>query len=281
MIPTLDPYGANRRDSPDPSAITYYFTHDPRSGLCALLTGVAALDDPNMTLTLSFGTRKHVRFVETLSIEQTPSQDWLHNYLTGHARGVKLMAEYLPGRIEPLMHVNAMIERFVTLSGPPAETKSDVFRNGNGPKRREGKSPFERCKGDLPCPKNLGSPVAAKLNVTAPPAHDHTKSANSRTLLLALLLTGTFLIVKVTGSFVFHSPALLSDAGHMLTGVAALTIALMAIQIGARLAEDQHTFGYRRFEIVDGGDRGLPIEGCSCPPCDIMPHAAPFEVHPV
>lgn len=101
--------------------------------------------------------------------------------------------------------------------------------------------------------ENLGSPVAA------PPAHDHAKSANSGTLLIALLLTGTFLIAEVIGSFVFNSLALLSDAGHMLTDVAALTIALMAIRIGARPADGQRTFGYRRFEILAAAFNALML----------------------
>src|SRR3546814_20679628 len=78
--------------------------------------------------------------------------------------------------------------------------------------------------------KTLDTRAAAKPNIAAPPAHDHGQDANSRMLLLALLLTGTFLIAEVIGSFVFNSLALLSDAGHMLTDVAALTIALMAIR---------------------------------------------------
>src|SRR3546814_15953851 len=81
--------------------------------------------------------------------------------------------------------------------------------------------------------KTLDTRAAAKPNIAAPPAHDHGQDANSRMLLLALLLTGTFLIAEVIGSFVFNSLALLSDAGHMLPDVAALTIALLAIRIGA------------------------------------------------
>src|SRR3546814_3725640 len=96
----------------------------------------------------------------------------------------------------------------------------------------------------------LDNPVTGKPNIAAPPAHDHGKDANSRMLVFALILTSTFLVVEVIGSFVFNSLALLSDAGHMLTDVAALAIALMAILIGARPADDQRTFGSRRFEIL-------------------------------
>ncbi|WP_416194102.1 cation diffusion facilitator family transporter [Nitrobacter sp. TKz-YC01] len=67
---------------------------------------------------------------------------------------------------------------------------------------------------------------------------------------IALALTATYLVAEVIGAFVFNSLALLSDAAHMLTDVAALVIALLAIRIGQRAADDQRTFGYKRFEIL-------------------------------
>lgn len=81
-------------------------------------------------------------------------------------------------------------------------------------------------------------------------SHDHTAGANAKMLTIALLLTGSFLVAEVVGAFVFNSLALLSDAGHMLTDVAALMIALMAIRIGQKAPDDKRTFGYRRFEIL-------------------------------
>ena len=80
--------------------------------------------------------------------------------------------------------------------------------------------------------------------------HDHGAGANARRLTLALLLTGCFLIVEVIGAITFNSLALLSDAAHMLTDVAALVIALAAIKVGQRAPDDARTFGYRRFEIL-------------------------------
>ncbi len=47
-----------------------------------------------------------------------------------------------------------------------------------------------------------------------------------------------------------NSLALLSDAALMMTDVAALAIALLAIRIGQRPADDKRTFGYKRFEIL-------------------------------
>lgn len=81
-------------------------------------------------------------------------------------------------------------------------------------------------------------------------AHNHAAGANSRMLGIALGLTTTFLIAELIGSFLFNSLALLSDAAHMFTDSAALAIALAAIKIGQKPADDARTFGYRRFEIL-------------------------------
>lgn len=81
-------------------------------------------------------------------------------------------------------------------------------------------------------------------------SHDHTAGANAKMLTWALCLTATYLVAEVIGGFVFNSLALLSDAAHMLTDVAALIIALMAIRLGGKSADDKRTFGYRRFEIL-------------------------------
>jgi len=81
-------------------------------------------------------------------------------------------------------------------------------------------------------------------------AHDHTAGADARMLGWALALTTTYLVAEIVGAFVFNSLALLSDAAHMLTDVAALVIALLAIRFGQKPADDKRTFGYKRFEIL-------------------------------
>lgn len=75
-------------------------------------------------------------------------------------------------------------------------------------------------------------------------------TAPERSLRIALVLTGTFLIAEVIGGIATNSLALLSDAAHMFTDVAALAIALLAIRIGKRAADRRRTFGYARFEIL-------------------------------
>ena len=81
-------------------------------------------------------------------------------------------------------------------------------------------------------------------------AHNHAAGANSRMLALALGLTTIFLIAELIGAYLFNSLALLSDAAHMFTDSAALAIALAAVKIGQRPADDKRTYGYRRFEIL-------------------------------
>lgn len=81
-------------------------------------------------------------------------------------------------------------------------------------------------------------------------AHSHTANANGRQLTIALALTATFLIAEVVGGLMFNSLALLSDAAHMFTDVVALSLALAAIKLGQRKADERRTFGYRRFEIL-------------------------------
>lgn len=82
--------------------------------------------------------------------------------------------------------------------------------------------------------------------------HSHAipSTQNERNLWLALALTFAFLIAEVIGGILTQSLALISDAAHMLTDVAALAIALAAIRIARRPADQQRTYGYYRFEIL-------------------------------
>lgn len=65
-----------------------------------------------------------------------------------------------------------------------------------------------------------------------------------------MALTTIFLIIEIVAGFITQSLALLSDAAHMFTDAAALAIALVAIKIAKRPADDKRTFGYQRFEIL-------------------------------
>lgn len=90
--------------------------------------------------------------------------------------------------------------------------------------------------------------------------HDHGAGAlragarHQRRLVISFALIGTFFVVEAVGGILTNSLALLSDAGHMLTDVIGLGMALAAIQLATRFerrAESgRHTFGLYRLEIL-------------------------------
>jgi cobalt-zinc-cadmium efflux system protein len=81
--------------------------------------------------------------------------------------------------------------------------------------------------------------------------HVHTVTdGDVRGLKTALVLTLAFLIAEVVGGVVSNSLALLSDAGHMLTDVAALGLSLFVVWFSRVPGTPQKTYGYLRWEIL-------------------------------
>ena len=79
---------------------------------------------------------------------------------------------------------------------------------------------------------------------------DHPHRHNETRLLLALGLTGGYMLAEVVGGLVSGSLALLADAGHMLTDTAALWFAWMAARVVRRPPDERRTYGYHRFQII-------------------------------
>jgi cobalt-zinc-cadmium efflux system protein len=71
-----------------------------------------------------------------------------------------------------------------------------------------------------------------------------------RKLRVALVLTAAFLVAEVVGGIVSNSLALLADAGHMLTDVAALALSLFVAWFSRQKGNPQKTYGYLRWEIL-------------------------------
>lgn len=92
--------------------------------------------------------------------------------------------------------------------------------------------------------------------------HDHRHQAVSnswRRLSLVLVLTALYMVAEVGGALWTGSLALLADAGHMFTDVAALILALTAVWFGARPATSKKTFGYYRLEIIAALVNGVAL----------------------
>lgn len=79
-----------------------------------------------------------------------------------------------------------------------------------------------------------------------PPGHE----SNQRRLLSTLSLAAGFMVVEFIGGLLTGSLALLADAGHMLSDVAALGLGYFAFWMTRRPASPQRTFGYYRTEIL-------------------------------
>ncbi len=81
-------------------------------------------------------------------------------------------------------------------------------------------------------------------------SHDHGHSKNKKALLLAFLLTTSFMVAEVIGGFVTNSLALLSDAGHMLSDAVSLALSLLAFKLGEKATTTAKTYGYKRVEML-------------------------------
>lgn len=90
--------------------------------------------------------------------------------------------------------------------------------------------------------------------------HKHRRSSESwRRLSFVLVLTAIYMVAEMLGGLWTGSLALLADAGHMLTDVVALILALIAVWFGSRPATSSKTFGYYRLEIIAALVNGVAL----------------------
>ncbi len=78
-----------------------------------------------------------------------------------------------------------------------------------------------------------------------------------------LLLTAGFMFVEAVGGWLSGSLALVADAGHMLTDVAALALALISTHMAQRPADHRRTYGYLRLEILAALVNGVVLAALS------------------
>ena len=90
--------------------------------------------------------------------------------------------------------------------------------------------------------------------------HDHShevSAASKKVLLLALIITGIFMLVELIGGLLSGSLALIADAGHMLTDTGALLMAFAAVLWSSKAADSQHTYGYGRLQVLAAFTNGI------------------------
>ncbi len=87
--------------------------------------------------------------------------------------------------------------------------------------------------------------------------HDHAaelREASGRSLIIALVLIGGFMVAEVVGGILSGSLALLADAGHMLTDAASI-----ALWIAGRPESIERTFGYQGTEVLAAAFNALTL----------------------
>src|SRR5579859_1537625 len=89
--------------------------------------------------------------------------------------------------------------------------------------------------------------------------HDHQAAIapDRRRLLIVLAITALFFGAELVGGYYANSLALMTDAVHVLTDIAALCLSLLALWISSRPASGAKTFGYLRAEILGALFNGL------------------------
>ena len=93
--------------------------------------------------------------------------------------------------------------------------------------------------------------------------HAHRSQANQRRLGATLLLAACYMVAEAVGGWLTNSLALLADAGHMLSDVAALGLSYFAVWISGRPSPAHRTYGYYRAEILAALANGATLVALS------------------
>jgi cobalt-zinc-cadmium efflux system protein len=87
---------------------------------------------------------------------------------------------------------------------------------------------------------------------------DNATASGERSRLLAVLaVTSIYFLAELIAGWLAHSLALVSDAIHMFTDIAALCLSLLTLWISTRPASGAKTYGYLRAEILGALLNGL------------------------
>lgn len=83
--------------------------------------------------------------------------------------------------------------------------------------------------------------------------HSHAfnfESGSHRAFTIGICLNLAFVIAEVVAGLLYHSMALLTDAGHNLSDVASLALSLVAFWMAKRKSTAQYTYGYKKTTIL-------------------------------
>ena len=90
-------------------------------------------------------------------------------------------------------------------------------------------------------------------------SHDHNNEIKENRFVLALALTGIIFLAEFIGGFWTHSLALLSDSAHVFMDAFALGLSYLAIRAAKLPADDKHTSGYHRMQVLAALTNGATL----------------------
>ncbi|MFC1692443.1 cation diffusion facilitator family transporter [Candidatus Latescibacterota bacterium] len=90
-------------------------------------------------------------------------------------------------------------------------------------------------------------------------SHGELRALTRRRLWIALAINACFLFLEVAGGILTNSLALLADAGHMLTDVAALVLAIFVSTLAERSPNPRRTYGLLRAEVLGAFINGAAL----------------------
>jgi len=80
--------------------------------------------------------------------------------------------------------------------------------------------------------------------------HQHTISNINRAFVVGIIINALYVIIEFGAGLYYNSLSLMSDAGHNLSDVAALALALLAFRLMKVKASEKFTYGYRKSTIL-------------------------------
>lgn len=87
----------------------------------------------------------------------------------------------------------------------------------------------------------------------------HSSSSTQKRFIISLLLTILILVAEIIGGMWTGSLALLSDAAHVFMDIFALALSYLALRLSSLPADDRHTFGYHRLEVLAAFINGISL----------------------
>ena len=89
----------------------------------------------------------------------------------------------------------------------------------------------------------------------------HSSLTIQKRFILSFIVTALILAGEVAGGIYSGSLALLSDAAHVLMDILALVLSYTAMRLASLPADDRHTFGFHRLEVLAALVNGISLGG--------------------